>query len=43
MSDESCNLPSYCNCSACQWWTENGWDASLDPEWLNRDKEEDDE
>lgn len=31
--EESCNLPSYCTCSACEWWGENGWDLSRTPDW----------
>lgn len=37
---DSCNLPNYCDCSQCKYWEENGWDASRDPVWLDRNKED---
>lgn len=41
--NESCNLPSCCNCSQCQWWTENGFDVGRDPNWLDRSNQDEDE
>lgn len=44
MSDsESCNLPNYCTCKQCQWWGENGWDASRTPDWQMPKDEDSDE
>ncbi|WYV99805.1 hypothetical protein Roomu2_00125 [Pseudomonas phage vB_PpuM-Roomu-2] len=31
--EASCNLPNYCTCPSCEWWGENGWDASRTPNW----------
>lgn len=31
--DESCNLPSYCDCSYCQLWEQIGSERERDPVW----------
>lgn len=40
---DSCNLPSYCECSQCKYWEENGCDVNRDPVWLDRSKEDEDD
>lgn len=38
MTDERCNLPSYCECSLCKHWGENGWDLERTPDWQLQQK-----
>lgn len=38
--NESCNLPNYCDCSQCQYWSENSCDVNRDPSWKTYDEDD---
>lgn len=40
MSEESCRLPSPCDCSLCEYWGDNASDLNRTPDWQQKEDED---